>query len=189
LAKITNILLVGVGGQGIVSSSDIISDMALSKGHDVKKSEIHGMSQRGGVVYSFVRFGDKVYSPLPLKEEVDFIASFEEMEILRWQDYINPKTKVIVNTQQIKPASFAFTKQEYPDVKGVFKHQHVKYIDAIAAAKEGGNIKFVSSVMTGALCAYLDFNENDFREAFTKRVGKYTDENVKAFLKGKESVK
>ncbi|HNZ30388.1 MAG TPA: 2-oxoacid:acceptor oxidoreductase family protein, partial [Candidatus Goldiibacteriota bacterium] len=96
MAKIMNILLVGVGGQGIVSSSDIISDMALAKGHDVKKSEIHGMSQRGGVVYSFVRYGDKVYSPLPLKEEVDFLASFEEMEILRWQDYINPSTKVIV---------------------------------------------------------------------------------------------
>jgi indolepyruvate ferredoxin oxidoreductase beta subunit len=184
-----NILLVGVGGQGIVSSSDIISDMALARGFDVKKSEIHGMSQRGGVVYSYVRYGKKVHSPLPQAEDINYIASFEEMEILRWEDYINKETKVIVNTQQIKPATLARLKMEYPDVQGLLKHEHVKYIDAVAAAKNIGNEKFVSSVMTGALCTNLGFTEDEFRASFSGRVGKYIEENIKAFNTGREMAK
>ena len=95
--KTTNILLVGVGGQGIVSASDIIAGMALARGLDVKKSEIHGMSQRGGVVHSFVRFGEKVHSPVPFADDVGYLLAFEQMEALRWSGYINPGTNVIVS--------------------------------------------------------------------------------------------
>jgi indolepyruvate ferredoxin oxidoreductase, beta subunit len=183
MEKNINILITGVGGQGIVAASDILADMALAKGFDVKKSEIHGMSQRGGVVYSFVRFGKKVYSPTPFKNDVDFLVSFEEMETLRWGEYINPKTKVIVNTLRIKPAMM---KSDYPDVKTLLKHPHIKYIDAVNEAKKAGNEKTVNSIMLGALCGHLDFTEADFREAISKRLKKYIDENITAFCAGRE---
>lgn len=187
--KTVNILVVGVGGQGVVAASDIISDMALAKGHDVKKSEIHGMSQRGGVVSSYVRFGDAISSPMPPGGDIDYILSFEEMEALRCTAFMNENTSVIVNTLKIRPASFAFTKQEYPDVKALIKHDKTYYLDATGEAKKIGNEKVVNSFMVGALCAFLDFSEDDFRASLVKRVKKYTQENMAAFKKGKEMVK
>lgn len=187
--KTVNILVVGVGGQGVVAASDIISDMALAKGFDVKKSEVHGMSQRGGVVSSFVRYGGRINSPLPLKTEVDFILSFEEMEALRWSDHVNENTKIIVNTLRIKPASLAISKQEYPDIKTQLKGAHVYYLDGTGESKKLGNEKVVNSFMIGALCAFNEFTPDDFHAALVKRVKKYTEENMAAFNKGKELVK
>jgi indolepyruvate ferredoxin oxidoreductase beta subunit len=187
--KTVNILVVGVGGQGVVAASDIISDMALAKGFDVKKSEIHGMSQRGGAVSSFVRYGEHIASPLPYKNDVDFIISFEEMEALRWSDHVKEGTKIIVNTLKIKPASLAISKQEYPDVKAQLKGAHIYYLDGTGEAKKIGNEKVVNSIMIGAMCAFNDFTADDFHAALTKRVKKYTEENMAAFNKGKEMVK
>jgi indolepyruvate ferredoxin oxidoreductase beta subunit len=186
--KTVNILVVGVGGQGIVAASDIIADMALSKGHDVKKSEIHGMSQRGGVVSSYVRFGDSVASPIPFDGSIDFILSFEEMEALRWAGHMSHDTKVIINTHRIKPVTLALTKQEYPDVKGNLKHDKTFYLDATTEAKKIGSEKVVNSLMVGALCAFTEFSEEDFKASLTKRVKKFIDENIAAFKKGKEMV-
>ncbi len=187
--KTINILVVGVGGQGVVAASDIISDMALSKGFDVKKSEIHGMSQRGGVVSSYVRFGERVSSPLPSGNDIDYILSFEEMEALRAAGSMNRDTKVIINTHRIKPASMAITKQEYPDVKVLLKHEKSYFLEATQEAEKLGNEKVVNSLMVGALCAFLDFSEEDFKAALAKRVKKFIDENIAAFKKGKELVK
>jgi len=181
-----NILLTGVGGQGIVSASDIISDMAMNRGYDVKKSEIHGMSQRGGVVYSYVRYGEKVNSPIPHKDEIDYLVSFEEMEALRWSDYINPATIVFVSTKHIKPITLTLSNKDYPEVQSVLNSPNIKYIDAETAARNAGSQKFVSSVMAGALCAKLGFDEKEFRASFEKRVGKFIEENVIAFNKGRE---
>ena len=187
--KTVNILVVGVGGQGVVAASDIISDMALARGLDVKKSEIHGMSQRGGVVSSFVRFGTTVASPLPFKNDIDFIISFEEMEALRWSDHIKEETKIIINTLKIKPANLSINKQKYPDVKSTLNGSNVYYLDGTGEAKKIGNEKVVNSFMIGAFCAFNNFTADDFNHALLKRVKKYTEENMLAFNKGMEMVK
>ncbi|MCE5301270.1 MAG: indolepyruvate oxidoreductase subunit beta [Spirochaetia bacterium] len=187
--KATNILIVGVGGQGIVAASDIIADMALTKGLDVKKSEIHGMSQRGGVVSSFVRYGEKIYSSIPFRDEIDFILSFEEMESIRAAEYINNDTIVIVNTQRIKPATLHSITEGYPDAKTSIKHDRLYLIDAIGEAKKTGNEKVVNSLMIGALSYFLHFDEADFMVSLQKRVKKMPDENRTAYNKGKELVK
>jgi indolepyruvate ferredoxin oxidoreductase beta subunit len=187
--KTVNILVVGVGGQGVVAASDIISDMAMARGFDVKKSEIHGMSQRGGVVSSYVRFGDKISSPMPFDDDIDYILSFEEMEALRWTGHMNKDTRVVVNLHRINPVTLALTKQEYPDVKMHLKNDRTYYLDGSGEAKKLGNEKVVNSLMVGALCAFLDFSAEEFREALIKRVKKYTEENMAAFIKGKEMVK
>jgi indolepyruvate ferredoxin oxidoreductase, beta subunit len=187
--KTINILLAGVGGQGIVSASDILADMALARGYDVKKSEIHGMSQRGGVVSSFVRFGDEISSPIPFKEEIDYIVSFEEMESLRWPDYINENTKVIVNLKRIKPATLADVKAGYPDAKTGIKTKNAYFLEASEEAKKIGNEKVESSVMLGALCSFIGFKEAEFEVSLKKKMKKYIAENMAAFKKGEEFVR
>jgi indolepyruvate ferredoxin oxidoreductase, beta subunit len=152
--KTVNILLGGVGGQGIVSASDILADMALSRGYDVKKSEIHGMSQRGGSVSSFVRYGDKIYSPLPFRDSVDYILSFEEMESLRYREFINPGTKIFINLKKIKTAAMTEKGTAYPDVKTALKTENAYFLEAAAEAKKIGNEKVEGSIMLGALCFF-----------------------------------
>jgi len=187
--KNINILVAGVGGQGIVAASDIIADMALAKGFDVKKSEIHGMSQRGGVVSSFVRFGEKVHSPLPFRDDIDFILAFEEMESIRWADHINDSTVVIVNSHRIKPATLSGIKEGYPDAASSIKHDRLYVIDGSLEAKKIGNEKVVNSLMLGALSVFLDFKDEEFYSALSRRVKKFTGENRAAYIKGKEMVK
>jgi indolepyruvate ferredoxin oxidoreductase beta subunit len=187
--KTVNILLAGVGGQGIVSASDILADMAIAGGYDVKKSEIHGMSQRGGVVSSFVRFGDKIHSPIPFKGDIDYLVSFEEMESLRWPDYINESTKVIVNMKRIKPSTLADLKTGYPDARAGLKAKNTYFLEASEEAKKIGNEKVESSVMLGALCTFLGFKEEIFRAALEKKMTRYVNENMAAFKKGEELVR
>jgi indolepyruvate ferredoxin oxidoreductase beta subunit len=187
--KNINILVAGVGGQGIVAASDIIADMALSRGYDVKKSEIHGMSQRGGVVSSFVRFGEKVYSPMPFRGDIDFILCFEEMEAVRWADHINDSTVVIVNSHRIKPATLSGIKEGYPGAKESIMHAKLYVIDGTAEAKKLGNEKVVNSLMVGAMNYFLDFKDEEFYAALSRRVKKFIDENRSAYIKGKEMVK
>ena len=152
-------------------------------------SEIHGMSQRGGVVSSYVRFGDKISSPLPFDDEIDFILSFEEMEALRCKNQMNKDTKVIINMHKIKPMTLVLSKQEYPDVKSGLNHDKTFYLDGTGESKKLGSEKVVNSFMVGALCAFVDFSEDDFKSSLTKRVKKFIDENMAAFKKGKEMVK
>jgi len=111
MSKITNILMVGVGGQGIMTASDLLAKAAMFDGHDVKKSEIHGMSQRGGSVFSHVRYGEKVFSPTIKKGEADILLSSEVIETVRWLSYANKDTKLILSNAYIKPD----TVKEYPE--------------------------------------------------------------------------
>ena len=163
--------------------------MALAKGFDVKKSEIHGMSQRGGVVSSFVRFGEKVHSPLPFSDDIDFSLAFEEMESIRWAGHINDSTVVIVNSHRIKPATLAGIKEGYPGAKDSINHKKLYVIDGSGEAKKLGNEKVVNSLMLGALGVFLDFNDEEFYTALSRRVKKFIDENRAAYIKGKEMVR
>ena len=110
----TNIMIVGVGGQGSLLASKLLGAVLLSEGYDVKVSEVHGMSQRGGSVETYVRFGEKVYSPIITQGEADFILSFEKLEAARWASYLKKGGEIIVNTQEIDPMPVIIGKAEYP---------------------------------------------------------------------------
>jgi indolepyruvate ferredoxin oxidoreductase beta subunit len=187
--KVTNVFISGVGGQGILLASEILSEVALARGLDVKKSEVHGMAQRGGSVVSHVRFGEKVYSPVIAEREADILVSFEKMEGLRWIHYLAPGGTVIVNSQEIVPSGL----EEYP--KGMAdrikeRQSDALLIDALGLAKEAGNARAVNTVMLGAFSNYLDFEEGEWTRAIEKRVPKKTiDINLKAFQLGREASK
>ena len=110
-----NVMIVGVGGQGSLLASKLLGRLLLSKGYDIKVSEVHGMSQRGGSVVTYVRYGDKVYSPVIDKGEADFIVSFELLEAARWTEFLKPGGKIIVNTQQINPMPVIIGAAQYPE--------------------------------------------------------------------------
>ena len=147
-----NIMIVGVGGQGSLLASKLLGRILLEKGYDVKVSEVHGMSQRGGSVVTYVRFGDKVYSPVIDKGQADFIVSFEELEAARWTEYLKPGGKIITNTQQIAPMPVIIGAAEYPQnlisemrAKGL----DVDAIDVLSLAESAGSSKAVNIVLMG----------------------------------------
>ena len=156
-----NIMIVGVGGQGTLLASRILGNGALNMGYDVKVSEVHGMAQRGGSVVTYVRLGEKVFSPIIETGEADIILAFEQLEALRWADYLKQDGTFIINTQKINPMPVIMGKAKYPEgiidkIKSRF--QNVLAFDALAAAKESGNIKAVNVVLLGVLARIL---END----------------------------
>jgi indolepyruvate ferredoxin oxidoreductase, beta subunit len=152
------ILIAGVGGQGILRASDILCRVFMSAGLDVKKSEVHGMAQRGGCVTSHVRYGVKVYSPLAKKHDVDILVSFEKMDTLRYLDYLTEKGIIIINTEELYPPAVNLGEATYPsDVIETVEHlfQKVKVVDATALALRAGNIRTVNTVLLGTLSACL----------------------------------
>jgi indolepyruvate ferredoxin oxidoreductase beta subunit len=186
-ATATNVFICGVGGQGILLASEILSQAALDQGLDVKKSEVHGMAQRGGAVVSHVRFGRKVYSPVIAQGEADLLVSFEKMEALRWLRYLRPGGRLIVNTQEIVPSGLP----EYPkDVDRLLAESapDVVLVDGLALAREAGHIRAVNTVMLGAFSRYLDFSGDDWRKAIEARVPPKTVEiNLRAFELGRQA--
>jgi indolepyruvate ferredoxin oxidoreductase beta subunit len=187
--KVTNVFIAGVGGQGILLASEILSEVALSHGLDVKKSEVHGMAQRGGSVVSHVRFGAKVYSPVIAEREADLLVSFEKMEALRWIHYLAPGGTVIVNEQEIVPSGL----EEYPEGLGDEIRARVPdslFVDALRLANEAGHARAANTVMLGAFSNYLNFPEEDWKGAIQGRVPKKTiDVNLKAFELGRNATK
>ena len=187
--KITNVLIVGVGGQGIILASEILSRVAMDAGLDVKKSEIHGMAQRGGSVNSQVRFGAKVNSPVIKKNTVDILLSFELIEPLRWVEFLKNDSKLIVNTQKIHSLTTATQQQVYPD--GVTEELLKKFpsavlLDVLSAAKEIGNIRVVNVFLLGVLSTILEFPEEAWIKAIDGRVpAKALEVNHKAFAAGR----
>ncbi|HPO49904.1 MAG TPA: indolepyruvate oxidoreductase subunit beta, partial [Spirochaetota bacterium] len=154
-----NILIVGVGGQGIILASDIITKAALCSGRDAKKSEIHGMSQRGGAVFSHIRFGKKIYSPVIPEKEVDLLISLEEMETLRWLDFINDDGKIVLSESRIIPLE----SKEYPSgvVEEVKKrNKNVIVIKPDELLKKIGKPKFLNTAILGASSNFIDIDEN-----------------------------
>jgi len=188
-----NILLCGVGGQGILLASEIISSALVRVGFDVKQSEVHGMAQRGGSVISHIRYGKKVYSPLIELGTTDIAASFELLESLRYLPYFNKDTKVIVSTQKILPSPVATGVDTYPpDVLEQLKSRVLTVfpLDAFDIAKTVGETRAANVVVTGALSVFLPIDEKIFLDVIEKRVPeKIRSVNIKAFLKGREITK
>jgi len=155
---VCSILFAGVGGQGILRASDILSNVIMESGLDVKKSEVHGMAQRGGCVTSHVRYGQKVYSPLTRKSDVDILLAFEKMEALRYLDFLKANGCVIINDQNIYPPAVNLGHVDYPSkiadtVTSSFPA--TKLVPAEALARKAGNIRTTNTVLLGVLSTYL----------------------------------
>lgn len=188
-----NLFLCGVGGQGILLASEVISSACMNAGLDVKQSEVHGMAQRGGSVISHIRFGKKVYSPLIELGAADIVVSFELLEALRYLPYMNKDTKVIVNTQKILPAPVATGMDTYPaDVLDQLNQRGLSIfpIDAFDIARTIGETRAVNMVLVGALSVFLPLDEDAFMQVIEKRIPeKIRKVNIEAFLKGKQAIK
>jgi indolepyruvate ferredoxin oxidoreductase, beta subunit len=186
---ITNILICGVGGQGILLAGEVLSEAALRSGYDVKKSEVHGMAQRGGSVVSHVRYGDKIYSPLIKECDADFLFSFERMETLRYLSMLKNDAKIIINDQKISPTNTSIKAATYPEnIIEICKHHsaEVKLVNALKIAEDLGNIKTVNIVMIGTLSKYLSIKNEIWIDCLTSKVPKkYLEINIKAFNVGK----
>ena len=187
----TNVLIVGVGGQGIILASEILSDVAMAVGMDVKKSEVHGMAQRGGVVTSHVRFGPEVLSPLIPKGSADVIIAYESAEGLRWCHELKPDGTIIVNPQRLIPPIASSKEYDYPiDALEQIRSRNVNLIevDVTGICQEIGNPKLGSTVLLGTLSTQLSIPESTWLEVIQRRVPKGTEElNVIAFQRGKEA--
>ncbi|MBQ1242855.1 MAG: indolepyruvate oxidoreductase subunit beta, partial [Clostridia bacterium] len=148
--KTTNIMIVGVGGQGTLLASKLLGRLLLKRGYDVKVSEVHGMSQRGGSVVTYVRYGEKVYSPVVDKGEADVIISFEMLEAARWVEYLKKGGTIVTNTQQINPMPVIIGAAEYPQnlaEKIAEKGINIEAFDALSLAEEAGTSKAVNLVL------------------------------------------
>jgi indolepyruvate ferredoxin oxidoreductase beta subunit len=188
--QITNILLVGVGGQGILLASEILSEAAMLAGFDVKKSEIHGMSQRGGSVVSHVRYGVEVFSPIVPEGEGDILFGFELMETCRSLPLIKPGGAVVANDLQISPPSVLMGQETYPTglverIQDLFPD--FLLVDGQKIARDAGNVRAANTVLLGAVSRRLAIAEEFWMRALEKMVPpKALEVNKKAFLTGRE---
>jgi indolepyruvate ferredoxin oxidoreductase beta subunit len=154
-----SILIAGVGGQGVLRASDILCMVTMAAGLDVKKSEVHGMAQRGGCVTSHVRYGNKVYSPIARKGDVDILLSFEKLETLRYLDYLKNTGKIIINEDELYPPSVNIGKVPYPDNVIEIAERNfecVKVVDGNGLAAKAGNARAVNTVLLGVLSSFLE---------------------------------
>lgn len=184
-----NIMIVGVGGQGTLLASKLLGRLLLTKGYDVKVSEVHGMSQRGGSVVTYVRYGDRVNSPIIDKGEADVIVSFELLEAARWTEYLRKGGTIVTNIQQTNPMPVITGAAVYPeDLCGKIKAAGINLdaMDALELANKAGTAKAVNLVLMGRLSKYFDFTEEEWMDAIEKSVPeKFLEVNKKAFLLGK----
>ena len=189
--KTTNIMIVGVGGQGSLLASKLLGRLLVDEGYDVKVSEVHGMSQRGGSVVTYVRFGDKVTSPIIDEGEADFIISFEKLEGARYAAYLAKDGKVIVNTQSIDPMPVITGAAVYPDdilEKLAAKGATVDSFDALAIAQTAGSSRAVNIALMGRLAKYLPIPYEKWLTAIKNTVApKFVEINEKAFALGYEA--
>ena len=186
-----NVMIVGVGGQGSLLASKLLGRLLLGKGYDIKVSEVHGMSQRGGSVVTYVRFGDKVYSPVIDKGQADYIVSFELLEAARWTEYLKPGGKIITNTQKINPMPVIIGAAEYPEDllgKMTAAGMDVDALDALSLAEQAGSSKAVNLVLMGRLSKYFDFPVEDWLSAIEVSVPpKFLEMNKTAFDLGRNA--
>ena len=185
-----NIMIVGVGGQGTLLASKLLGHVLLKQGLDVKVSEVHGMSQRGGSVVTYVRYGEKVYSPVIDRGEADIIVSFEMLEAIRWLEYLKPGGQMITNTQEIDPMPVITGAAQYPQDL-VRKMQEagaaVDAEDFLAMAEEAGSARAVNIVLMGRLSKHFpQITPKDWQDAIMEVVPlKFHDLNLKAFALGR----
>ena len=183
--KTTSVMIVGVGGQGSLLASRLLGTLLTDEGYDVKVSEVHGMSQRGGSVVTYVRFGEKVYSPIVTEGECDFIISFEKLEAARYAGCLRKGGKIIVNTQEIDPMPVITGAAEYPvnvleDLKA--KGFDIDDFDALSPAMEAGSAKSVNIVLMGHFAKHSGIPKEKWISALGKVVKpQFLDMNLKAF--------
>ncbi len=187
-----NIMIVGVGGQGTLLASKLLGQVLLQKGYDVKVSEVHGMSQRGGSVVTYVRYGEKVYSPVIDEGEADVILSFELLEAARWLPYLKQGGQIIVNTQEVEPMPVITGAAEYPEnlvTKMEEKGAKVDARDFLSIAEAAGSSKAVNIALMGCLSTYFeDISEEEWLKAMEVVVpSKFLEMNKKAFALGREA--
>lgn len=184
-----NVFLAGVGGQGILLASEVLGEAFLLGGYDVKKSEVHGMAQRGGAVTTHLRYGPKVFSPLIEPGTADLMVAFEKMEALRFAHFLKPGGAVVVNAQEIMPPSVATGRERYPERieerLSAFT-PNLYRIDALAAALSLREVRAVNMVMAGAASQLLPLPEEYYLEALRGRLPeRIVEVNAKAFLAGR----
>ena len=187
-----SVMIVGVGGQGSLLASRILGNVLLNQGFDVKVSEVHGMSQRGGSVVTYVKYGEKVYSPIIEKGEADIIISFEELESARWIPYLKKGGHLITSVQKIDPMPVITGNMEYPqDIAEKISNLGIDIIsvDALGLAEQAGTSKASNVVLMGVLSTKMGFDESVWQNALEQCVpAKFLELNKKAFALGAESV-
>ncbi|MGE4284442.1 MAG: indolepyruvate oxidoreductase subunit beta [Clostridia bacterium] len=184
----TSIMIVGVGGQGTLLASRILGNAAIALGHDAKVSEVHGMAQRGGSVVTYVKYGEKVHSPIISEGEADVILAFEELEAYRWLPYLKKEGKLIINSQKIDPMPVIIGSANYPEniiEKINAMSINVISIDALKLAIKAGNAKAVNVVLIGLMAKYTNIEKNTWLKAIEQTVpAKFSEVNKIAFEAG-----
>ncbi|MEW6424144.1 MAG: indolepyruvate oxidoreductase subunit beta [Bacillota bacterium] len=193
MKKKIDFFLAGVGGQGTILTSDILSEVGLNCGYDVKKAEVHGMAQRGGVVESHVRWGEKVYSPLIEEGEADFLLGFEMLEAARWPHFLKAGSIALVNRYRIMPPVVNLGQAKYPEeteIETILSETgaRVVWVEGAVKAREVGNLALAGVVLLGALSRYLDEPEEVWINVIEEMVPpKFKELNVKAFFAGRKA--
>ena len=193
-SRVTNIFLSGVGGQGTILASNILAEVFLKAGYDVKKAEVHGMAQRGGDVTTHFRFGEKVYSPLIKYGDADFLLSFELLEALRYINWLKPDGKVVLNNQKIYPPAVSLGQMSYPeDTEGTFRKYfdgNVYVINAQDIARQMGNVQAANVALVGAFSNFFpDIKEEQWIDAIKGLLAEKLHElNIKAFNEGRKAL-
>lgn len=189
---VTNILVAGVGGQGVILASDIMSELFMEVGYDVKKSEIHGMAMRGGIVTSHFRFGKKVYSPIIKEGEVDILFAFEQLEGLRWLNHLRPNGKVIMNDHKINPPAVNLGEMEYPkNIPGIIQSRLKEFylVKGTEIALQMGDARAANVVLLGAISKFFEVKEDLWLTIILKYLPPKAHElNKKAFSAGRNQI-
>jgi indolepyruvate ferredoxin oxidoreductase beta subunit len=189
----TNVLVAGVGGQGVILASDIMCEVFMEAGYDVKKSEIHGMAMRGGIVTSHFRFGKKVYSPLIKEGEVDILFAFEQLEGLRWINHVRPNGKILMNDNKVNPPAVNLGEMDYPKnipeiIQSKFKDFYL--VKGTEIALQAGDVRAANVVLLGAMSKLFTIQDSLWLDTILGHLPpKVHDLNRKAFAAGKEQIK
>jgi indolepyruvate ferredoxin oxidoreductase, beta subunit len=184
-----NVLMTGVGGQGIILASDVLSEVMMRYGYDVKKSEIHGMAQRGGSVMSHVRFSREVSSPLIPFGTCDILLSFEELETARYLPYLKDATHVIINRFRLSPPTVIAGKEAYPDIAPILKERtsRITFVDGSGIAEDLGNPRGVNIILLGTLSMLLEPQESLWIETINDMLPeKIQAKNIEGFRRGRQ---
>jgi indolepyruvate ferredoxin oxidoreductase beta subunit len=188
----TNILVAGVGGQGVILASDIMSEVFMEAGYDVKKSEVHGMAMRGGIVTSHFRFGKKVYSPLIKEGEADILFAFEQLEGLRWVNHLRLNGKIVMNDHKINPPAVNLGEMEYPKAIPEMIRSKIKnfyLVKGTEIALQLGDVRAANVVLLGAISNFFELNEDLWLKMILNYLpAKVHELNKKAFSSGREQI-
>lgn len=193
--KNINVLVTGVGGQGVILASDVIGEAALTAGYDVKKTDTLGMAQRGGSVISHVRIGTKVWSPLIKEGEVDILLAFEKLEAARWSYFLRPEAIAIINNHALPPLSVNLGNERYPgdrEITNILEQRsgRIYFVDGINRAKELGNIRTLNMFMLGCVSSFLPLKVNTWKDCISLRLPPGIRQiNIAAFDAGRKEIK